>query len=675
MVLLTLFFFLCISEYTILLVSSEQEVIIPTELIQNELRPAIRAYAMYLFVGTPPRPMTIEITFKHNLMIFYTDLSHISDSYYITDHQIADKRSEIVYFGSKPFRIPVIYDPRRNLFGEHSHCITCDGMIGLGKGSFFLSLWPDISFTSSSIIAGDVNFLMKSSISSACKGCIIHCNDPLGIDKSLCVTQGILSNDGKTYPIKISIDSPIVYLPQKLYDTYTTEKNIYKDRVSEWEVLKISIPSVADSSMDPNSKSNIIGKGIDLSKCHLKNMEIIIDPNYLLHSFEMEGKVFLLKPNSNPQDENITLGNSVIFNQVIMYKNADGNYLFIQNHTVHDNISVLSLLIFAALFWYLIRWKMTDLSFKITETEKKEKKSSIFRRNNRLNLFYEITAPLLAITALLIPNVRNILSDFPVLYIISIVIFVIACIVEFGVIIFELLVIEKKVEPEKKLESEYKIELVLEHKELTITKKELYQIFLLNFLRNLSHETILMIGLWVIVVERRTEGISSVLTVIANVYILYNITFFLLFFLIYTGYVKQSNIRFKKKQQTKKKQRGYTIDDIEGLPFLLWSLTLIGLILLIGFQIFATYNYFTSSLFMRNAQVYRELIIPTLIVIFIFIIDIAFFMVSLYINSAIKLILKKYISDEERSNEQKLVQSLNSQNTFDRHFNIKKHNI
>ena len=294
MLLLTLFFFLCISEYTILLVNGEQEVIIPTELIKDKIRPGIKAYVMYLFVGTPPEPMTIEITFKHNLMIFYRDQSLRSVSYYE-----GDGGSEIVYFESKRFRVPIRYDPGRSLYEEHSHCISCDGMIGLGKGSFFWSLWPDASFTSSTIIAGGVNFLMKTSTMTGCKGCIIKCNDPLGTDKSLCITQGVLSNykdktttettieiEKNTYPIRFSIDNPMVYLPQILYDRYMEGKNIYKDSVSDWEPLKISIPSVS-KHIESNSKSHIIGKGIDLSKCHQKDIEIIIDPKYFFNTFEI----------------------------------------------------------------------------------------------------------------------------------------------------------------------------------------------------------------------------------------------------------------------------------------------------------------------------------------------------------------------------------------------------
>ena len=587
------------------LILADETITIPTSLVEG-IRPGEKSYVMELFVGTPPEIMNFEITFKHDLVILYRDQSLHSVTY-----SPSGGGSEIFYFGSQHYRINTVEDPARHLYGEHSQCRQCSGMIGLGQGSFFWQLWPDASFTSSSITVGGINPLLQNR-----HGFLIRCdNDLIETPECMCKTEGVIQGElggivHKSYPICISVDNPLTHLPQDIYDRYMIDKNVYSGNVSKWQPLQITL-SDSQLEMDPHKLAHILSKGIYLPSD--KSVDIHIDPKRLIKEFEVEGKFLLMVPNQDSEDDTITIGNS-IWNQFIMYRSPGGDFLFMKHHTVVDHFDALSLLVFSALIWYLVRWKMTDITMKIDKT--------FVRRNSWLNIFYEVTAPILGLVALLLPITRDIVSDFPELYFISIAIFSFSVIVE--IIVIPTVIFDKRL---KNLKTSKRDTNTWESKHL------IYHAFRLNFLRNLAHETILMISIWVILVERRSEGVATVLTVLVNIYNLYNITFhsiiFLLFY-IYTG--KNGRKSYKSK-----------------FPSILWLTIAIALPILLGFQAFAAYNYFTAPLLKRSAQIYTELILPTLIVGIFLIITVAAHVVSIYLNRAILAIVEIHKREEEEA--------------------------
>ena len=400
------------------------------------------------------------------------------------------------------------------------------------------------------------------------------------------------------------------------------DKNVYSGDVSSWEPLRITLthPKIA---MDPHKISHILGKGIEYPSD--ESVEIYVDPKKLIKNFEVEGKFLLLVPNQNSEDNTITIGNSIWY-QFIMYRNPGGDFLFMKHHTVIDHFDFLSLLVFAALLWYLIRWKMTDITMKIDK--------SFVRRNSWLNIFYEVTAPILGLIALLIPITRDILSDFPALYGISIGIFAFAVFIE--IIVIPTVIFDKKLKNINVPQADYS---KWEWRHLV------YHAFRINFLRNLAHETLLMVSLWVILAQRRSEGIATVITVIINIYNLYNITFHCIIFLlfhIYTGKDGRRTYKFNR-------------------PSLLWITIVVTFPLLLGFQAFAAYNYFTAPLLTRNAQIYTQLILPSLIIGIFLLITIAMYMVLVYLDRAILAIVKIYNKEQEDKKE-KVNQTINLDN-------------
>ncbi len=608
--------------------------VIPADLVQGRF-PGQKAYTVHVFVGTPPESLHFEVSFKNDLVILYRDQRFHS----VTYSTEGPSSSEIFYFGSDRTRLPVVFDPDRALYGEHSHCSSCDGMLGFGRGSVLWQRWSGATFTPASVTLGGLNPLMQFG-GRGCSGSVIECDAHVADMDGMCLTKGYLENylgdesestDGvvsesdPAYPIVISIDSPFTYLPRSLYDRYMRGKNIYADSVpGDWEPLRIRIigaPLLQDGVSD-GVRDGVVaefqGMGLDVASCN-GEAHLVIDPETLVKNYEIEGRSLLLKENPNPDDNTITLGNAV-WAQFIFHREASGQYVYIQHHTVHSHLSPAALFIFAALLWYLVRWKMTDINMKTEDL-------IVPGRINWLNAFYEYTAPFLALAALLMPVARDVVGAFPLLYALSVLIFAVAAIVDLFVISAWIIISLYRTDSGKR-------RLLPAHNSAHYLRRQSHNMFRMNFLRNVTHETLLMIGMWVVLTGRRTEGIASVLTVIVNFYNLYNITFHLVLFITYTIYAGK---------------RDSTRDATNGITSLVWSMAVVTLPLMFGFQVFASYTYFTAPLLMRQAQFYEEIILPSIALIYVVIVSASAYMVMLYMRRAMLTVVQEELASPRRN--------------------------
>lgn len=611
--------------------------VVPAELVPGRF-PGQKAYTVHVFAGTPPEPLHFEVSFKSNRVILYRDQRAYSVSY----NTEGASSSEIFYFGSDRTRLPVVFDPDRILYEEHSHCASCDGMLGLGIGSVLWQRWSGATFTSASLTLGGLNPLMQFG-ERGCSGCIVECDTASADVGGMCLTRGHLENyraDGSApvdgvvsesgsesdadnaYPVIISVDNPITYLPRELYDRYMHGKNIYTDNAAtDWEALRIRLSAAPlllqqDGAGDGFSRINTTGTvagfqgmGLGVASCDTQ-VRLEIDPESLVKTFEVEGRTLLLRENSDANDSTITLGNA-LWAQFIFYRETSGQYVYVQHHTVHAHISIPSLLIFAALLWYMVRWKMTDISVKTEDVV-------VPGRINWLNAFYEYTAPFLALTALLLPVARDIVGDFPLLYAFSVVIFSFAAVADLLVISAWIFISVRRTDSGKRRAS-------TRRRRVNYLRRHSHNVFRVNFLRNVTHETLLMIGMWVVLAEGRSEGIASVLTVVVNFYNLYNITFHSILFLTYVLYVGR---------------RGAMQNGIDNVPSVVWSLSAAVIPMMLGFQLFASYTYFTVPLLMRQAQIYEEIVLPSIALIYVFIVTLSIYMVTLYMRRAMLRIVR-----------------------------------
>lgn len=553
---------------------------IPTDLIRGQY-PGEKHYVGHLYFGTPPEPLKLEISFKVDSLVLYRDQRKHSISYY------AHNPSEIVYFNDIHFRLPIEYNPHRSFDDFDIQCFDCDGVLGLGKGSPFWQIWKDASFSHSSIMVNDLNPLIQG-YSGDCKGAFLKCEE----GSSICTTSATLLNDNKVYPVNIDFESPIVYLPHGFYDEYMRQKNLYLDDIDSWPKIELEFHNSVPT--DEHLIANLRGRGLNPMSCD-NEIKFVVDPNHMIHEFEVEGKILLIKSNLSPNDTSITLGNN-IWDHFLLHRTHQGEFLYVQSHPLQDHASVGALILFLFIFSFFIRWKLTSISYFVKDRK-------VLRILNGLNLFYEVTAPFLVFGAFFFPNIRNVMQDFPALLYSSFGIFLYATALNFVLIAIYIPTLTSK-------------------RVSAVVKKNLLLNFELNFLRNVTHETVLMIGMWVILLEKRDEGVANAISVFINVYNMFNISVHFNVFVIGSAYYLINPKRHRNSLGT-------------------WGLAAFTILGLLFAQVFISYVFFADPFLQKNSQIYKQIILPFLITLYIVLFSIAIYISSLKFKVAIYQVLKE----------------------------------
>ncbi len=240
--------------FLLLALSQTQAKIIPAQLVQGR-NPGERAFAIDMWVGTPPQMLTFEITFKHGIFILYRDQKQHSSTF--NEH---GGLNDFFYVGTYKHRMNFDYDPTRVARGEESHCDACHGMLGLGAGSFFHQIWPDILYTRNSVMLEKFDQPLESEK----KGCLVSC-DVDHPEISICSTRAVLLNylgtESIEYKLDFSLDNPNTYLPRHLYDRFMQERNVYDKDAKKWPPMKLKVSKT--SHQDPHEKADMSSKGIN----------------------------------------------------------------------------------------------------------------------------------------------------------------------------------------------------------------------------------------------------------------------------------------------------------------------------------------------------------------------------------------------------------------------------
>jgi hypothetical protein len=574
--------------------------VIPASILKG-IKDGEPSYAVTLHVGTPLKEIVLEISFSYNTIILFKDVSSTSQSYTFQDQT----ESDIFYIADMQYRIPFIQDQYKSRFFEfRPNCTTCDGIIGLGEGSFFWRIYPDASFSQASITLGGINQIMARS--SDCVGTPMTC-ERYSFD-SLCTTVGVVN--GKNYTIKFSLDSQFTYLPFELYDPFVMGNNVYESSTENWSPLYIDIPKGYHSEIDSHALLHMKSQHLDVKECE-EDKRITLDPADMIGKSENGMKVLLVRSNQEQEDNEITIGISIL-SQFMIYRHTGSNTMVIQSHLTRRNISPINLVIFSVLLWLLVRWKMTDMSISMSprRTNIKSKKisdtvkiSSIpfsigelnrhktTNRESIVNLVYEFLSVPLVITVMFLPITVQILEDFPGLYTIVIISFFVSLSTE----MICLIIFIRRNERDEDSES---ISNLLVHATIT---------------RNIAYESNLILGLWLCLLERRLEGIATLLTVVINVYGLYNMTFYIgalvIFYIYDTPSFRESNV-------------------------IIWIYTTFIFPLIYASFIYITFVYFIYPLFLRTSTVYRALIIPSIVFGYLVIVILAIYVLALYIENS-----------------------------------------
>ncbi len=544
-------------------------------------------YTVDLLIGMPPTSYKLQVSFAHDTIILYED--HQTRS---TQYDTRFGGSDVVHVDGKEVAVPVVLDPYRQIRVANTRCADCQGILGLSDMSVFWRAWPDMAFSRAGITLGDLH--REFYLHNTNKNSLLHCEED-ATDGHLCKTNVTVKIGERTFHtmLEIALTDQTMRLPGEIYDAYVHGRNMFKDDITKWPKMEI----VAEHPDAENEHA--IGythrlKNVVVSKktiFHIDGKEMIIEtPRRRIKAFDRADK-------GTP----IRLGASFL-RKFVLQKNALTNNLLLHAMLTSDKLPQANLYLIIVLIPLFVVWRLTNIAEFVLEKNTKVGKKVDIRwpalaaivtwliaekrdlRNRPLNLFLEFAGIVLAICSYaILDSSRVILSTYPVVYILTGVMLGAAVLFKafsFGV---------------------------------WITRRESSSIstipdnFHARLMRAFSQEVILLTALWILLVARRIETLSTVLVFIVSTYAVFVAMFYALLIIHY-----------------------YIVVGINGpyneyFPyFVLYVLAVGGTMAAVGTQ------YFYPPFLVANTKTYKELIVPLTVFAFIVMAAFANYIATLY---------------------------------------------
>lgn len=527
------------------------------------------SYVVNARYGIPTQHILLRVDFSlTNVILFHRSIIQKSVSY--------SQGTDIIHLGmSDIYRVPVLYDPSY----LSDECLVCDGVIGLGPQSFVWYLWSSASITPGFILFGKVHDLMTGA-QSQCKDCIIKCAE--GQRSGLCTGQAYSELTGKTYPIRIT-SSGSTRLPSNLYRAYMSGKNVFNDDETDWAPLSLAVNGISHFD-NSEIQQYLVSRGINIEKCKSHLFDLDINPGDIVTYSRYATKKYLNVEEST--EDYIEIGLNSWKNYLIYYDIAHG-LMVLKQHSTSRHVTTTNLVIFSILFWLFVRWKTYLVSFSLENIAAKGATS-------KLNFFYQLSAIPLVIVAYILPDTREIMDDFPFLYTIT------------GVAILLYTVLQI-----------IGILAAVESVKTSFIKSHTFA-FRVNATNSISHELLLLTGMWLLLIQKRSVGISTFLTVVVNLMLIYDLTFHLLGLLIYATEYKTQ---------------------MDG-PF--WFYLAILFPLMVLYHVFSSYYYFSLPYSeMLTETTTSELPVYSLVLCYMLVITLAVYLHRLHIRKEMKSSMAK----------------------------------
>ncbi len=565
------------------------------------LAPGEHCYQVRLHVGTPPTAVDFEVAFASHVLAVYGDLGARSVSY------AADGGgSDLLYVGSGHRRLPLRADVDGQLRARYARCALAGGLLGLGRGSAFWQAWPQASFTAASLTAGGMNPLLASG-GRAHASCHVRCSEGATSAAGVaCSTHGTLvgaggDDDRVVRRVHLALDGADTRVPLDVYDRYMRDKNVYADdAAATWEPLHVVIPHASDAECGhappppPSAAAPAIGA-----------LRVALHADVLIRQLGKGTRALLLRPNADANDTSVTLGGPTLWSAFVFHRRAGGTCMLVQQHAVHQHLGWVGLLLHAALFSLLVRWKLVYTA----RAEPYERTDA----DERMLVAQQVLGPALALAAVLLPLARDALADFPVLFALSLAIYAASTVLTAVLTVVDVMVRRQWRASGRRVSP--------------------YATYRVMFARALAYETVLMIGLWAAAVPRRTEGVGTALTAVSAFYSVYNVSMHALMFAVFTAFAGRAAWMTRRSRW----------------PSLLWLVVLVVEVpLLVGFAAFAGFVYFTQPLLVRNALIHAEVAVPTLVVLYLFALTLAAFMAGIYVRTAVAAVAADAIKEHDK---------------------------
>jgi hypothetical protein len=441
-------------------------------------------YSILLSVGIPHNRFELTVDFDSDKLVIFKRLDQISITY-STDRG----GSDVVSFGDEQRRVPITMDPNKELDVSAKACGSCEGIIGMSQTSFFWRIWSSASFTQDTIILDAFHnlFILKK---DKCNSCIASCVP--SIHGGLCEMEVLLN--GLPYKAILSA-STFTYLPQDFYFNYTLGNNIYDGDIEKWTPLNITIPSIAPVSAE--LRGYFTGKGADITRCY-PSIEIKLHGDDLVIDSDKSHKKLLLR--SHNLTDTIILGLTT-WSHLLMHYDFPRDFVVLKSHDRFYHHSIFNLIVILVLFRMLGRWEAQTVSI----TNKQDAKmAALFDSVNEL-----IPIPLiLAVYGM--KSTFYIMHDYKAFYIVTGVVLSIQAIMILTVITYTLN--RANTSPLTGFRYEF-------------VKKSLNCLFLST-------------GLWLALVEKRSDSLGNLLTFAIQGVICYFLFYYFVTGIVWAFYTK-----------------------------------------------------------------------------------------------------------------------------------------
>jgi hypothetical protein len=506
-----------------------------------------------------------------------------------------------IYIGDSYYYIPISFDSSKKYSDDpkFATCQDCDGILGFGMQSVFWKLWNGkITFARDFIQLGYPHYASKLKTKTG----TISCNEDID---NFCAIDAYYQNINKGYTILLSSDLYNVYVPGSIYEDYVGGMNVYKNEISDWKNLKFHLPMKGDE----NTETKVI-------KLEIKPSSLISEhwngkKELLLNSIESQSQY-----DTAINNENHLIFGLGIFQDFVIFKDHTENTVVLYSFDTTHHYSALNLVLFLSQYALFIRWKLTDPVLRINSLNE-----NIYWGNG-ITVTLEFVGILCTVLIYVLPSTQRVLHEFTGIYISTTLELSVLIIVEVSSIVYVTALSKRPVNSNVGVD---------------LPRRDVSSFFQINAIRNMCHDVILTTSLWLALLERTKVTLAIVPTVVINVYIFYNMCFFL-----YESYC----IPFIEIMASTKSKKG---EEFYTRFMILFCFGIFPPIFL--YQTFLTYKYFLRAWINENAtslsDIDDQLCVGLMSLIFIIAVAMVVMYLKKYARDRIRRELKKEVENKD----------------------------
>ena len=558
--------------------------IIPASLEYN-YRTGDTHYTIWLSVGNPDAMYKFSVDFSHSNIILFHDLSRISRSYSVSGS------SDVVRFSERIHRLRILLDPERS--EAASSCLGCDGIVGAAPSGPLWTIWPQISFSPGAIRFGEMHPLLQRDDSG--KSALFACSG-LSIGSVCDIEKQSALVNGKHTKIIFSYDAMTI-LPYSVYRSHIEGHNIFGGGYhggKDWRPIRIEIERLDTTAIHSDAIASLSRQGYRLQQStqpvgngRKEGWVMLLHGNQLVSPANVGKDRHLLV--GYHDEDTLILGIEVWRNLIVM-KDSVHQIMVVQSFSTSAHLSSTNVWIAFFLFFFFLKRKVDP---HVLGQPLPQAMYSM--------ALQAISAPLI-VTAYGLQSTRLIMEDYQTVYIITGVSILVFLLAQFGA---------------------------------TIGLFGIHE-YMRNTVNNIGHESSLLIALWLLFLERRTDDLSTSITAAINVFLVYDMAHFIISIAIYYIHVRPG---------------GKSITASSHSLYHLFLLIFVPLVFI--WHVIATYIYFARPFLRRSlADLDSRLTDVVLVVVILFIFNAALYVSWLFVRKGIISAVNSEIraeSDEEKS--------------------------